>query len=299
MRPAEIDQGITCGAKADHRSGGSAASLTTKQIRLAIVDSNQLFREGLRHLLRRPRFAVVATAPTLAEAVSDAGVSDRLDLVICGLNGDEEAEALLASVRERAANSSVPRFVFLVAAPTPDFIRQAVASGVDALLSKNISSEVLHCSIELVMLGQRLFPVSLAQTLGRDASATSPAPPDPAPALPSDLSAAVARLDVPKPAARLELAASDRRRSVMLSEREDQILRCLIRGLSNKGIARELTMAEATVKVHVKGLLRKIGAQNRTQAAIWALNNNYASEPLPGHAAALSAVSRSDQRPSA
>ena len=280
MRPAEIDQGVTCGAKADHRSSPLAA----KQIRLAIVDSNQLFREGLKHLLRRPRFAVLATAPTLAEMFSDAAASGTLDLVICGVNADEEAEAQIASVREHAAKLSAPRFVFLVATPTPDFLRQAVASGVDALLSKNISSEVLHCSIELVMLGQRLFPVLLAHSLEKDASATSPPLADTPLALPGEVPAAVVKLDVAKPAARLELVASDRRRGVVLSDREDQILRCLIRGLSNKGIARELTMAEATVKVHVKGLLRKIGAQNRTQAAIWAINNGYAAEPPPGHA---------------
>jgi hypothetical protein len=48
-----------------------------------------------------------------------------------------------------------------------------------------------------------------------------------------------------------------------------------LRGDSNKMIARELGITEATVKVHLKGLLRKIGAGNRTQAAIWAMNNGF------------------------
>ena len=63
-----------------------------------------------------------------------------------------------------------------------------------------------------------------------------------------------------------------------LSAREISILRCLVRGLSNKEIARELEIAETTVKVHVKAVLRKIQVKNRTQAAIWAsqilLTNN-------------------------
>ncbi len=54
-----------------------------------------------------------------------------------------------------------------------------------------------------------------------------------------------------------------------LSTRESQILGCLVTGLSDKGIARELDMAEATVKCHLKALFRKINARNRTQAAVW------------------------------
>ncbi len=58
-----------------------------------------------------------------------------------------------------------------------------------------------------------------------------------------------------------------------LSPREKSILRCLIEGDSNKCIARKIDIAEATVKVHVKAILRKIRVQNRTQAAIWAMNH--------------------------
>jgi len=61
---------------------------------------------------------------------------------------------------------------------------------------------------------------------------------------------------------------------VVLSQREGQVLRCLVDGASNKAIARELEITETTVKAHVKGLLRKMRASNRTQAAIWALENN-------------------------
>jgi two-component system nitrate/nitrite response regulator NarL len=60
-----------------------------------------------------------------------------------------------------------------------------------------------------------------------------------------------------------------------LSEREEQILRDLVKGHGNKIIARKLDIAEATVKVHMKSVLRKIRVANRTQAAIWALENGY------------------------
>lgn len=59
----------------------------------------------------------------------------------------------------------------------------------------------------------------------------------------------------------------------LLSYREAEILRCLVRGESNKEIARTLDLAETTVKVHLKAITRKICVRNRTQAAIWAYDN--------------------------
>jgi two-component system nitrate/nitrite response regulator NarL len=57
--------------------------------------------------------------------------------------------------------------------------------------------------------------------------------------------------------------------------RQAMILKSLMNGDSNKAVARRLRIAEETVKVHIKRLLRRIGVKNRTQAAIWALNNNF------------------------
>ncbi len=56
-----------------------------------------------------------------------------------------------------------------------------------------------------------------------------------------------------------------------LTQRERQILECVARGLANKGIARELALAEGTVKVHIKAILRKLDLGNRTQAAVYML----------------------------
>jgi DNA-binding NarL/FixJ family response regulator len=65
-----------------------------------------------------------------------------------------------------------------------------------------------------------------------------------------------------------------------LSARERSILQCLIGGDSNKIIARKINIAEATVKVHVKAILRKIRVHNRTQAAIWAMSNAFSSSAM-------------------
>ncbi|MBS0523479.1 MAG: response regulator transcription factor [Proteobacteria bacterium] len=86
------------------------------------------------------------------------------------------------------------------------------------------------------------------------------------------------------PTASLEVHASpdrygsEQRRNATgptLSEREAQILDGLVKGHANKVIARTCDITEATVKVHMKSILRKIRVANRTQAAIWALENGY------------------------
>jgi two-component system, NarL family, nitrate/nitrite response regulator NarL len=56
-----------------------------------------------------------------------------------------------------------------------------------------------------------------------------------------------------------------------LSDREAEIIECIAEGHSNKVIARRFSISEATVKIHVRGILRKVDARNRTQAAVWAL----------------------------
>jgi len=66
---------------------------------------------------------------------------------------------------------------------------------------------------------------------------------------------------------------SDEAVEPLLSRRQKSVLHCLVQGDSNKCIARKNDIAEATVRVHVKAILRKIGVHNRTQAAIWAMNN--------------------------
>jgi two-component system nitrate/nitrite response regulator NarL len=64
----------------------------------------------------------------------------------------------------------------------------------------------------------------------------------------------------------------------IFSDREQQILKDLAKGHSNKMIARTFTLADATVKVHIKSILRKTRFTNRTQVAVWALQNGHADE---------------------
>jgi two-component system, NarL family, nitrate/nitrite response regulator NarL len=118
--------------------------------------------------------------------------------------------------------------------------------------------EVLIKSLELVTLGESILPFEVLRSL-MDAAHQNQSQP-------LQNNTAEPKLS--------ELKASK------LSPREAEILGCLREGAPNKIIARKLDVTEATVKVHVKAILRKIGAANRTQAAMWA------SQCLPGSGAA-------------
>ncbi len=237
-----------------------------KRSYIAISDPNQLFREGIQHLLRRSQFEVVTAAKTLTEALGEASGSPRVDLVICGLDPDSDFGPQLAELDRTRSMVTGARFVVLAHAPDRNLLCRAVAAGVDAVLSKDISGEILQRSLELVMLGQQLFPALAIEPASNPTSDLIPFPR-------AGIIAAPVRIEPPDRPARLVFAATDQQRDVLLSEREAQILQCLVNGSSNKMIARELNITEATVKVHIKGLLRKVRANNRTQAAIWGVNN--------------------------
>jgi two-component system nitrate/nitrite response regulator NarL len=146
---------------------------------------------------------------------------------------------------------------------------------VNAILLTSISSEMLQRSLELVLVDHRLFPAEIMSLITDNALAKPPL--DPAPA---ELVRFVGTTTFPAhiqkgQAALPAVAASEPQLKVALSKREIQIIDCLVSGLPNKSIARELNITEATVKVYVKGLLRKIKVSNRTQVAIWALQQSH------------------------
>ena len=134
------------------------------------------------------------------------------------------------------------RLVILAGELETKRLKTALEAGIDGYLMSDLSPDALIQSLRLVMLGEKVFPTHLAALL-----------------ISGQTDNIVAMPGTPRG----------------LSEREMQILRHLLKGDSNKMIANRLGITEATVKVHLKTVLRKIGAANRTQAAIWALNHGF------------------------
>lgn len=219
-----------------------------------IVEPRTLLREGLASLLNESHFKVIASVATL-EQVPQTAVG-RVGLLIVGVaKGAPEDLRLL----ERPSLMKQDCKIVAVAdgndQPTRIDIPHILRSGADAYILNIQSRDVLLKSLELAFLGQKLVvvgdkstPVELLKS-GKNSATPDEGPP---------------RIG----------GSGNGAGHPALSDRELEILSCLASGDSNKTIARACRIAESTVKLHLKSILRKIHVQNRTQAAIWALQNN-------------------------
>jgi len=224
----------------------------SSKIDVLISDENRLFREGLNLILASHNMAVVGNVRSLADAAALLRSADcKPTILLCDPSANIEAE--FATMKEISLEFSDLKIVVISERIAAPWLEAAVGAGASGFLPKDISADALRFSLELVQLGEHIFPMFQSLLEPRRRASVSPA----------------------------TISAMAKARAVSLSEKECQILSCLISGLPNKTIARNLNMAEATVKVHLKALLRKINVQNRTQAAIWGLNNGslpYADE---------------------
>jgi two-component system nitrate/nitrite response regulator NarL len=216
------------------------------QVDTVLVGSKTLMREGLKGLLAGTSINIVAETQRLCDVVSTLA-GRRLDLVLVDVT--EFSDEFEDSLRELKVQLPALRVVMLTDVLDAQQLSASLAAGIDGYLMKEISCGALLQSLHLVMVGEKVFPTELATLLINGTPAA------------------------PRSGRR---TLGDQVRDRGLSEREKQILQCLAQGDSNKTIANRLEITEATVKVHVKSLLRKIEATNRTQAAIWAVNQGLA-----------------------
>jgi two-component system nitrate/nitrite response regulator NarL len=233
-----------------------------------IIDRSPLFREGLAHILLGTRFQAAVTAATLDPSLFTR-VEDKASIwIVCCERVDDEIRSNLEQIR--ACRDA--RVVLLASEYSDGDMVAALRSGAETCLLRSISGHTLVTALEVVMEGGAVLPSSsITQLFG-------PAGFDPAPAQRAD--------DFAQPIPRAEPRPIEH----PLSRREVDILGCIARGESNKLIARRFEIAEATVKVHVKTILRKINVRNRTQAAIWAMNN-LATDATPSGSDAAGALS--------
>jgi len=272
------------------------ATQRTDRYEVIVVDNTRLFREGLVGILHDSPFHVVAATADIDDAFATANRSadNPVDMVICSLDPQCSVEPQLATIRATRKRDPRTKVVLLMPACTPADLVAAVLCGVDGIILKDISGEAFRAALVLVMHGQHVLPLAVASEVFAACREFGDTTVRDRRAAPDRRAAAAIDKPLPQPATSLPdsaetivcsgvfagadaAAARDRARPVVvrslgLSDRETQILECLVEGCANKMIARRLDIAEATVKVHIKGLLRKINVSNRTQAAIWGLN---------------------------
>jgi two-component system nitrate/nitrite response regulator NarL len=229
-----------------HPSAMGLAHNTTGNVATVLLCLNSLLRAGLSHVLSGTCFTVVEAS----------GAPPALHL----LHVSEPSERVLEDVRNIKCQHPETRIALIGDHFASNFMLQAIAAGVDGFCLATSEREVLVKSLELIMLGEKILPGPLIRSLLSQA----PAAGDQAHVNP-------ATVHVP-----------DDPRVHKLTPREKVILQSLMGGDANKVIARKLDIAEATIKVHVKAILRKVGAANRTQAAMWATANLTDAGPSAG-----------------
>lgn len=208
-------------------------------VRLLVVDDHTLFRRGLVALLAGdPALEVAGEAGDAAEAVRKAQAL-RPDVIL--LDNHLPGATGIQSLAELKEAAPAARIVLLTVSEDEQDLQAALRSGAHGYLLKTIDGDALGAAIRRVMGGEPVVSPELMPKL----VAAFQAPPAP-PAAPAA-----------EPPARL-------------SPREQEVLRQIARGASNKEIARSLDIAETTVKIHVQHILRKLGVASRVQAAVLA-----------------------------
>jgi two-component system nitrate/nitrite response regulator NarL len=225
-------------------------ALGTSALNVLLVGGGRLLQEGTIQLLRGSRFSVCRCVPdihTALRTLRDNTISFGLVLVQFANVSDAGFVESLSRLRDGA--KECPLVLLAWAEMDPTFIASAVEAGIDGYLESNLSQESLKRALDRAVSGERVLPARIEE---RPARGDGAAP------------------DRNEKQASTASSGSPFRR---LSPRELQVLWHLANGDSNKVIAQELDLVEATVKVHVKSVLRKTHATNRTQAAIWAIRN--------------------------
>lgn len=204
--------------------------------RTCLIAQGRILQESWQRLLKGTTFGPIQLRSDLRGFRFICNDGDAPELVIFDLWGGNADVARLA----RQARSTAPesRIVFVLDKLSTATLLAGFRAGANGFLDRNLSRDAMVSSLRLVMLEQTIYPVTcLAAGSRTDDDIMSPS-------------------STHGP----------------LSDRELQILRCLIAGDSNKQIGRRLAITDTTAKVHLRNILQKIQVSNRTQAAIWAIS---------------------------
>lgn len=224
---------------------------------IILIGRSVLIREGLARILRSANFRILASV-----ASTDDLHSTKLHLrqpLFLLVHTGEDFDAVIDQMENFKDRHQGGRIAIVADHYRLDEMVSAFRAGANGYFVDVMTCDVFVKSIELVMMGETIFPPAfLSFVLDAESGNATPASDETSHAI---------------------LVSADESVAPQLSPREKSILRCLIEGDSNKSIARKIDIAEATVKVHVKAILRKIRVQNRTQAAIWGMNNGSLTQP--------------------
>jgi DNA-binding NarL/FixJ family response regulator len=205
-------------------------------MRVVIVDDHALVRRGLRNLLEAGGITVVGEAQDGREAVELARTQQPdivlMDLKMPGTDG-------LAATRLISTELPGVKVVVLTASEDDDDLFEAVASGAQGYLPKNVEPDQFFAFLEGAAQGDPAFTPGLARKV-----------------------------------LRAFLRPADRQAPEALTAREQEVLELLVQGVvSNRELAARLVVSENTVKYHLRNILTKLQLQNRAQVVAYALRH--------------------------
>lgn len=222
-----------------------------------IIGEHTLLREGLAALLQHSPYKVVASAGTASDLGDIRVGSNRRPLAILAVDDTEGGPAKAAdNIHALRTRFNSPTIVVVSETRNPVDINEIISLAPNGYIANLTSRELLLKVLDLSTSAQLVLVLSSVTT-----TASS--------------SERLARRESSEGSNGNGHSPTNgigrNGQCPLFSQREQQILHQLAQGSSNKEIARLFTITESTVKVHLKALLRKIGARNRTQAAIWAV----------------------------
>ena len=250
---------------------------------VVFVHPSRLFAEAVAGHLKAP-FTLACITSEVDRVPFEALKGSKGTIFMIGGQTRQVTSKVIRSIRER-----IPSAIIVVIGGTtePEPVLAALEAGANGYLRESMTPQTLIMALELALQDEIILPpealvylrgylVSSAaevayasrakpqETFGTDEPKLDPGSPS------AVLAGGVSCPDgVEEPC----LSQNAMNGAEPLSARELIILRGLVNGSPNKVIAKSLDITEATVKVHVRTVLRKIRATNRTQAAVWAVKN--------------------------
>ncbi|WP_309707549.1 response regulator transcription factor [Armatimonas sp.] len=206
-----------------------------------LVDDHAIVRGGVKAMLRGTEFDVIGEASSGAEGIVVAE-EKKPDLVLLDIRmaGGDGFSALVA------IKAALPTTVVLMLSTydNPTYMARAIAGGAAGYLLKGIEHEALLEAMRAVLRGEQLLStqdlIRSLRVVGESAQAA----------------------DLIEP----------------LTKREEEVLKLMATGLTNREMAGVLFISEGTVKTHVEHIIGKLGVSDRVQAAVWAARQGLVSE---------------------
>lgn len=212
-------------------------------IKIIIADDHPLIRQGLRVVIEaQPDMELVAEASNGEQAIQQA-LALKPDIVIMDLQ--MPVKDGLAATREIAQANPQVQVLILTSFPDDDNVYTAIKAGAMGFLLKDSSAEYLLDAIRTVSRGESVLHPTIARKLMQEIRQPPRLPPTTEP----------------------------------LTPREVEVLGCLTQGMANQQIARQLSISVRTVSTHVRNILDKLHLANRTQAALYALDQGIVAKP--------------------